>query len=95
MTDLDGKRIGFGQATGRHFGKIISALPFGVGFIMAGFTEKKQALHDLMAGTLVVRRDSALSGRRSVRDDSDVRTADQDDMDDRPRLPDRPDERIR
>ena len=54
VTDLDGKRISFGRATGRHFGKIISSLILGIGYIMAAFTEKKQALHDIMAGCLVV-----------------------------------------
>jgi uncharacterized RDD family membrane protein YckC len=56
VTDLAGNRINFGRATGRFFGKIISALILWIGFIMAGFTEKKQALHDIMAGTLVIRR---------------------------------------
>jgi uncharacterized RDD family membrane protein YckC len=56
VTDLEGRRISFGQATGRHFGKIVSAIILGIGYIMAGFTEKKQGLHDMMAGTLVKRR---------------------------------------
>ncbi len=55
VTDLDGKRISFGKATGRHFAKIVSGLICLIGYIMAGFTEKKQALHDMMAGTLVVK----------------------------------------
>lgn len=56
VTDADGNRITGGQAAGRYFGKIISGLILGIGFMMAGFTDKKQALHDLMANTLVVRR---------------------------------------
>jgi uncharacterized RDD family membrane protein YckC len=55
VTDLDGGRISFGRATGRYFGKILSGLILGIGFLMAAFTERKQALHDLLAGTLVVR----------------------------------------
>lgn len=55
VTDLDGNRIGFGRATGRHFAKILSALILGIGFLMAAFTERKQALHDMVAGTLVMR----------------------------------------
>lgn len=51
-----GRRIGFGQATGRYFGKIVSGMIFNIGYLMAGFTERKQALHDLMAGTFVVFR---------------------------------------
>lgn len=54
VTDLEGNRISFARATGRHFGKIISAIILLIGFIMAGFTEKKQSLHDMMAGCLVV-----------------------------------------
>jgi uncharacterized RDD family membrane protein YckC len=56
VTDLEGHRIGFGRATGRFFGKIVSGFILWIGFIMAGFTEKKQALHDMMAGTLVIRK---------------------------------------
>ena len=55
VTDLDGNRIGFGRALGRFFGKILSGIILYIGFIMAGFTEKKQALHDMIAGTLVVK----------------------------------------
>jgi uncharacterized RDD family membrane protein YckC len=54
VTDLDGRRISFGRATGRHFGKILSSLICLAGFIMAAFTEKHQALHDQLAGTLVL-----------------------------------------
>ena len=54
VTDLKRNRIGFWKATGRHFGKIISGAILLIGFIMAAFTEKKQALHDKMAGCLVV-----------------------------------------
>jgi uncharacterized RDD family membrane protein YckC len=56
VTDLEGRRIGFGRATGRTFAKIISAMILYIGFLMAGFTEKKQALHDMMAGCLVIRK---------------------------------------
>ena len=53
VTDMEGKRISFGKATGRYFGKIISGLILGIGYMMAGFTEKFQALHDMMANCLV------------------------------------------
>jgi uncharacterized RDD family membrane protein YckC len=56
VTDLHGAPISFGRATGRYFGKFISAFILCIGFMMAGWTAKKQALHDLMAGTLVVRK---------------------------------------
>lgn len=54
VTDLQGNQISFGRATGRYFGKILSGMIFMIGYILAGFTNKKQALHDLMAGTLVI-----------------------------------------
>jgi uncharacterized RDD family membrane protein YckC len=54
VTDYEGKRISFGRATGRLFAKIISGLLLLIGYIMAGFTERKQALHDMIAETLVV-----------------------------------------
>ena len=54
VVDLEGRRISFGQATGRFFGKILSAMIFCIGFIMAGFTARKQALHDMLAGTYVL-----------------------------------------
>ena len=56
VTDLNGNRISFARANGRYFGKWISGMTFYIGFIMAGFTEKKQALHDIIAGCLVVRK---------------------------------------
>jgi uncharacterized RDD family membrane protein YckC len=56
VTDLSGNRISFGRATGRYFGKILSGMIFMIGYIMAGFTEKKQALHDMIASCLVVMR---------------------------------------
>jgi uncharacterized RDD family membrane protein YckC len=56
VTDINGNRISFGRASGRFFAKMISGLiPFGIGYIMAGFTEKKQALHDMIASCLVLR----------------------------------------
>ncbi len=56
VTELHGNPISFSRATGRYFGKFISGLILGIGFLMAGWTEKKQALHDIMAGTLVVKK---------------------------------------
>ena len=62
VTDLAGNRIGFGRATGRFFGKILSGLVFAIGFLMAGFTERKQGLHDMLASTLVINKDPADTG---------------------------------
>jgi uncharacterized RDD family membrane protein YckC len=55
VTDLQGNRISFARATGRHFAKILSTMILFIGFIMVGFTERKQGLHDMLAGTLVRR----------------------------------------
>jgi uncharacterized RDD family membrane protein YckC len=56
VTDMEGNRISFGRATGRFFGKILSSFIFYIGYIMIGFTEKKQGLHDILAGCLVFRK---------------------------------------
>jgi uncharacterized RDD family membrane protein YckC len=53
VTDMDGGRLSFARATGRYFAKMITGLTFTIGYIMAGFTEKKQALHDMIASCLV------------------------------------------
>ena len=53
VTDLFGNRITFSRATGRYFAKWLSGLTLFIGYIIAGFTERKQALHDMVAGTLV------------------------------------------
>lgn len=54
VTDTDGRRISFGKATIRHFSKIISAIILLIGYLMIGFTKRKQGLHDMIAGTLVI-----------------------------------------
>ncbi|MGH8184093.1 MAG: RDD family protein [Rhodanobacteraceae bacterium] len=56
VTDECGRRIGFGRASGRYFGKLLSGLILDIGYMLAGWTARKQALHDLMAGCCVVRR---------------------------------------
>ena len=56
VTDLAGNRVSFLRASGRYFGKIISGMILCVGYLMAAFTARKQALHDMMAGCLVVRK---------------------------------------
>ena len=50
----DGQRISFARAAGRYFGLIVSSLTLFIGFAMAGFTERKRALHDMMCDTVVV-----------------------------------------
>jgi uncharacterized RDD family membrane protein YckC len=57
VTDEKGSRISFERATGRFFAKIISGLIMYIGFIMIAFTPRKQGLHDMIAGTLVMKVD--------------------------------------
>ncbi len=57
VTDLAGQPVSFGRATGRHFAKLITNLiPLGIGYILAGFTERRQAIHDMIARCLVLRQ---------------------------------------
>lgn len=57
VTDVTGQRVTFARASGRHFGKIVTSfIPLGIGYAMAGFTEKRQALHDMLASCLVLRK---------------------------------------
>lgn len=53
VVDKNGMRITFLRASVRYWCKIISILTIFIGFIMAGFTPKKQALHDMISGTYV------------------------------------------
>lgn len=55
VTDLALRRVSFARATGRHFGQIISAVTLFMGYLMIALTEKKQGLHDMLSGCLVVR----------------------------------------
>lgn len=56
VTDMQRERISFGRASGRYFGMIVSGLILGIGFLMCAWTERKQCLHDSMAGCLVFRK---------------------------------------
>ncbi|HEX8339679.1 MAG TPA: RDD family protein [Tepidisphaeraceae bacterium] len=56
VTDEAGGRIGFGHATARYFSKILSGIILCIGFMMVGWTQRKQGLHDILAKTFVVRR---------------------------------------
>ena len=56
VIDFDGKPISFARASGKHFGRYISASIFLLGYIIAAFTKRKQALHDIMAETYVIKK---------------------------------------
>jgi uncharacterized RDD family membrane protein YckC len=56
VTDLNGAKLDFGKAFIRNLCRIISNMTLLIGYIIAGFTEKRQALHDIIAGTLVIKK---------------------------------------
>lgn len=60
VTDQEGNRIGIGRSLGRVLGMVFvsSVFTLGVGYLLAGATARRQALHDMIAGTLVVRKDA-------------------------------------
>jgi len=55
VTDADGARLTFVRSLLRNLAKILSSLPFGLGYLLAAFTARKQALHDIITKCLVVR----------------------------------------
>ncbi|MCM2312646.1 MAG: RDD family protein [Steroidobacteraceae bacterium] len=55
VTDLQGMRLSVARSAGRYLAKFLNGWTLGVGLVMAGFTRRRQALHDKLAGTLVVR----------------------------------------
>ncbi len=69
VADFNGDKVPFGKATGRYFGKIISGLIFNIGYIMVAFTEKKQALHDMIAGCIVLEENYFVNDKTSQRED--------------------------
>jgi len=55
VINIDGGRVSFGQATVRHFMKFLSFFSAMIGFMMAGWTKRRQALHDIPTDCLVIR----------------------------------------
>lgn len=55
VVSADGQRLSFLHSTGRFFAKLLSGALFLVGWLMVAFTDRKRGLHDMMAGTLVVK----------------------------------------
>jgi uncharacterized RDD family membrane protein YckC len=51
----NGERISFLNATGRHFGKIVSSIILFIGYLMVLWDSRRQGLHDKMANTFVVK----------------------------------------
>lgn len=56
VTDMRGGRIGVGRALARYFAKIITGCTFGIGYLTPLFTDRKQTLHDMVAGCLALRK---------------------------------------
>lgn len=56
VVDQNGLRLSFGKAALRYVGKIVSGIILAIGYIMAAFTPRKQALHDMIAGTFVIKK---------------------------------------
>jgi len=54
VVDTNGQRISFGRAVGRFFSKFLSAVILLIGYLMPLWTERRQALHDKIAGTYVI-----------------------------------------
>ncbi len=52
--ERDVERLTLGRAVGRFFAYLLSSITLCIGFVMAAFTERKQALHDIICDTLVV-----------------------------------------
>jgi uncharacterized RDD family membrane protein YckC len=55
VVNADGDKLTFGQASARHVMKFISLFTLGIGFLMAGWTKRRQALHDIPTDCLVIR----------------------------------------
>jgi uncharacterized RDD family membrane protein YckC len=60
VTDLNGQRLTFSRAAGRTLAKYLSVMTAGIGYLLCGFTERKQASHDVVAKCLVLRRSRLL-----------------------------------
>jgi uncharacterized RDD family membrane protein YckC len=63
VTDVRGRRLGWLRATGRHFARFLSYYTVGLGFLMQLWDDRRQALHDRLSGTVVLRRPRAVTPR--------------------------------
>jgi uncharacterized RDD family membrane protein YckC len=55
VVTIEGHRLSFGQATGRFFCRLLNIFTFGIGYLMMLVSSKRQCLHDVLAGTAVIR----------------------------------------
>ena len=56
VTDSEGRRLSFGRALARNVAKLVSDFTLAIGYVMAAFTSRKQALHDIMTGCVLIKR---------------------------------------
>jgi uncharacterized RDD family membrane protein YckC len=57
VCDRNGQRISIGMANKRYWAKLLSTMTLYIGFMLSGWTKKKRALHDMIAGTLIMKKD--------------------------------------
>jgi len=55
VTGLRGERVSFARATGRYVAQVLNLFTLGFGLLMQLFNARRQALHDMVSGTVVVR----------------------------------------
>jgi uncharacterized RDD family membrane protein YckC/energy-coupling factor transporter ATP-binding protein EcfA2 len=55
VTDLERHRLSRNRAIGRFFARWLSYITAGIGFLMQPFNKERQALHDRLSGTVVLR----------------------------------------
>jgi uncharacterized RDD family membrane protein YckC len=55
VCDMEGNRISFAHAAGRNLAKVFSVLTCFIGYLYSFFNKQQQCLHDVMAGTLVMK----------------------------------------
>ena len=61
VADSTGGKVSFLRASGRFFGKALSGMILFIGYLITAFTPKKQALHDIISGSLVIRKEKAIN----------------------------------
>ena len=55
VTDNEGRRLSFRRALARNVAKLVSDFTLAIGYVMAAFTSRKQALHDIMTGCVLIK----------------------------------------
>jgi uncharacterized RDD family membrane protein YckC len=66
VTKVDGERVSFLQAVARHIASGFSWILFSIGYLIQPFTQRRQTLHDLITGTVVVERNWAEWRQRTM-----------------------------